>query len=65
MTLAYERYLLQTCIAIGGFARLGAAVFVGVPKTGMLLAIVMELVVTPGLCPWQSRVAKLYTRKHV
>lgn len=57
--------LLCLPIVIGGVARLGAALFVGVPKTGMLLAIVMELVVTPGLCLWQSRVAKLYAGKHV
>lgn len=57
--------LLCLPIVIGGFARLGAAVFVGVPKTGMLLAIGMELIVTPGLCLWQSRVAKLYAGKHV
>jgi hypothetical protein len=57
--------LLCLPIVIGGFARLGEAVFVGVPKTGMLLAIGMELVVTPGLCLWQSRIAKLYAGKHV
>ncbi len=58
--------LLCLPIVIGGFARLGAALFVGVPKTGMILAIVMELVVTPALCLWQSRIAKLYAeKKHV
>ncbi len=64
---ARTQYVRLLClpIVIGGFARLGAAVFVGVPKTGMLLAIVMELIVTPGLCLWQSRIAKLYAGKHV
>ncbi len=58
--------LLCLPIVIGGFARLGAALFVGVPKNGMILAIVMELVVTPALCLWQSRIAKLFAeKKHV
>lgn len=29
----------------------------GVPSVGMMLALGMELVVTPGLCWWQGRVA--------
>ena len=46
-------------IVIGGFARLLAATFIAVPPLPMLLAIVMELVVTPAICLWQFRVSRL------
>ncbi len=42
--------LLTFLVVVGGVARLASAVFVGMPSSSMLLAIVMELVVTPLLC---------------
>lgn len=51
--------LLTFLVVIGGLTRLMAAIFVGVPATPMLLAIGMELVVTPLLCLWQSRIRRL------
>ncbi len=62
-TKTYHARLLCLPIVMGGFARLGAALFVGVPKTGMIFAIVMDLVITPALCLWQSRIAKLFSEK--
>lgn len=59
-----ERYtravrLLTFLVVLGGLARLGAAIVIGLPNLPMLLAIGMELVVTPTLCLWQARVARL------
>ena len=51
--------LLCVPIVIGGCARLAAALFVAVPPLGMLFAIGMELLVTPGLCLWQARIARI------
>ena len=49
--------LLTFLVVMGGLARLASAIFVGIPSTPMLLAIGMELIVTPLLCLWQSRIA--------
>ncbi len=49
--------LLGAIVFIGGLARLGAAITVGLPSGPMILAIGMELVVTPLLCLWQGRMA--------
>lgn len=54
---AYVR-LLSAIVFTGGISRLAACLFVGVPELPMVLAIVMELVVTPLLCFWQARIAK-------
>ncbi|MFL5196096.1 MAG: DUF4345 family protein [Microvirga sp.] len=42
---------------IGGFARLLGLWITGVPSLFMLMALATELVVTPALCFWQTRVA--------
>jgi hypothetical protein len=49
--------LLAFLVVIGGAARLAGTIFIGIPSTPMLLAIGMELIVTPLLCLWQSRIA--------
>ena len=49
--------LLTGIVFIGGLARLLGLFVVGVPSTAMTAALGMELVVTPLLCLWQSRVA--------
>lgn len=51
--------ILTFLVVTGGIARLLAALLVGIPSTPMLLAIGMELVITPLLCFWQMRVARL------
>lgn len=54
-----EIKVLTFVIFIGGLARAYAALFVAVPSLPMVLAIGMELVVTPALCVWA-----IYIRKH-
>lgn len=51
--------LLGLLVVIGGFARLLSLCLRGNPNGPLLFALVMELVVTPILVLWQSRVAHL------
>lgn len=51
--------LLTFLVVIGGLARLAGVALIGMPSTPMILALGMELVVTPLLCLWQSRIARL------
>jgi hypothetical protein len=51
--------MLTFLVVLGGFARLAAVIAVGVPDPPMLLALAMELLVTPALCLWQARIARL------
>ena len=48
--------LLTFIVVIGGVAR-GVGVVHTLPSPAMVAALVMELVVTPGLCLWQARLA--------
>jgi len=50
--------LLTLLVAVGGLARLGGVVVHGDPGR-MHWALVMELAVTPLLCAWQVRVARM------
>jgi uncharacterized membrane protein YfcA len=53
------RFRLLTCIVVaGGIGRLLSLLVVGAPSPVMRAALVMELLVTPGLALWQSRVAR-------
>ena len=53
------RFRLLTClVVVGGVGRLGSLVSVGAPSRVMVAALVMELLVTPGLALWQHRVAR-------
>ena len=54
--------LLTFIVVVGGLARLAGVVIAGVPSQAMLMALVMEVVVTPLLCLWQNRVARRYVR---
>jgi len=47
-------------VFIGGLARLLGLMLTGVPSLTMLGGLAMELVVTPLLCLWQTRVANRY-----
>lgn len=51
--------LLGSLVICGGLARLVSLLLEGRPSTGMTFALVMELVVTPLLCLWQNRIARL------
>ena len=48
--------LLTFIVFLGGLARLGGLFTTGVPDAPMLFGLGMELVITPALCWWQSRV---------
>lgn len=50
--------LLTIIVIIGGLARLSGFITDGIPGPIMQFALVMELVITPGLCLWQRRVAR-------
>lgn len=49
--------LLSVVVVTGGLGRLLGLVLHGTPSTAMLFGLTMELVVTPLLCLWQSRIA--------
>ena len=51
---------LTLIVVAGGLGRLAGLGLTGVPSLVMLGALAMELVVTPGLCLWQARVARSY-----
>jgi hypothetical protein len=51
---------LTLVVVLGGLARLLGLWLTGVPSLTMMAALVMELVVTPALCLWQTRVANRY-----
>ncbi len=50
---------LTLVVGLGGLARLLGLALTGVPSLTMLAALALELVVTPLLCLWQLRVARL------
>jgi hypothetical protein len=50
--------LLGAIVFIGGLARLLGVVLTGAAPAGVWFALVMELVVTPGLAIWQGKLAK-------
>ena len=51
--------LLAALVFCGGLARLGAVLAPGLASLPMTLALGMELVVTPLVCLWQARIARL------
>jgi hypothetical protein len=52
--------LLATLVVIGGLGRLTGLLLTGVPSLYMLSSLVLELVVTPVLVLWQTRVANRF-----
>jgi hypothetical protein len=55
------RFRLLTAIVVtGGLGRLVSLLVRGTPDKPMLAALVMELVVTPALALWQTRIAARY-----
>src|SRR4051812_20483965 len=55
--------LLTLIVVVGGLARLLGLLLSGVPSLTMLGGLAMELVVTPLLCLWQTRVANRYAER--
>jgi hypothetical protein len=54
------RFVMLTCIVVtGGVGRLASLLWIGAAAPAMVAALVMELLVTPGLAFWQLRVARL------
>jgi hypothetical protein len=53
--------LLTFIVVVGGLARLVSLLLFGSLTMTVLLSLAMELVVTPGLCFWQARVARAST----
>jgi hypothetical protein len=54
---------LTLIVVIGGVARLLGLWITGIPSLFMLLALFMELIITPALCFWQTRVANRAAEK--
>lgn len=48
---------LTILVFIGGLCRLGGMIATGESSLPIVLALMMELLVTPALCLWQSRIA--------
>jgi hypothetical protein len=51
--------LLTGIVVVGGIGRLVSLYAIGPPSLVMTAALVMELIVTPGLAVWQYRVARM------
>lgn len=56
--------LLGMMVVAGGVARLLSLILVGAPSTGHLIGLGIELVETPLLLLWQTRVARRMARQH-
>jgi hypothetical protein len=50
---------LTLVVTLGGLSRLLGLYLTGLPSLTMMAALSMELVVTPLLCLWQARIAKI------
>jgi hypothetical protein len=56
--------LLTLLIVIGGLGRLMGLGLTGLPSLFMIGGLVVELIIAPVLCLWQTRVANLYAEEH-
>lgn len=52
--------LITLIVVVGGLSRLTGLALTGIPSLPMILAIGMELVVTPLICLWQLRVGRAH-----
>ncbi|MBD2748633.1 DUF4345 domain-containing protein [Microvirga sp. BT688] len=55
--------LLTLLVVIGGLSRLIGLALTGLPSLFMLGGLIVELVVAPVLCLWQTRVANRYAEE--
>ena len=59
-----DRFRVLTAVVfIGGLSRLLGLVITGLPSFFMLGGLVMELLITPVLCLWQTRVANRHAEQ--
>lgn len=56
--------LLTLLVVIGGLSRLVGLALTGLPSLFMLGGLIVELIVAPALCLWQTRVANRYAEEH-
>jgi hypothetical protein len=51
--------LLTFVVFVGGLGRLASLIFIGTPSPPMIFGLIMELIVTPLVCFWQNRLARV------
>jgi hypothetical protein len=56
--------LLTLLVVIGGLGRLLGLALTGLPSLIMLGSLFLELIVTPLLCLWQTRIANRYAEEY-
>lgn len=56
--------LLTLLVVIGGLSRLIGLVLTGLPSFFMVGGLIVELIVAPVLCLWQTRVANRYAEEY-
>lgn len=56
--------LLTFLVVIGGVARLTGMIFADTPSISSFFALGMELIITPCLCLWQSRIESISRLVH-
>ncbi|MFC4171654.1 DUF4345 domain-containing protein [Microvirga sp. GCM10011540] len=56
--------LLTLIVVIGGLGRLVGLGLTGLPSLFMIGGLVMELIVTPVLCLWQTRIANRHAEEY-
>ena len=56
--------VLALLVVIGGVSRLIGLGLTGLPSLFMLGGLIVELVVAPAVCLWQTRVANRYAEEH-
>ncbi len=56
--------LLTLLVVIGGLSRLMGLALTGLPSLFMLGGLIVELIVAPVLCLWQTRIANRYAEEY-
>jgi len=56
--------ILTLLVALGGLGRLAGLALTGLPSLFMVGGLILELVVTPILCLWQTRIANRYAEEY-
>jgi hypothetical protein len=56
--------LLTLLVVIGGLGRLIGLVLTGLPSLFMMGGLIVELIIAPALCLWQTRIANRYAEEY-
>jgi Cu/Ag efflux pump CusA len=56
--------LLTLLVVIGGLGRLIGLALTGLPSLFMMGGLIVELIIAPALCLWQTRVANRYAEEY-